>query len=293
MSEQGEQGTSETSLPGVYFLYVGLGSNVKDIALAGQSGRILLRPSDGYPTTTVVSGLECPDGIDVSQSAGRMFWTNMGPNTSTDDGSVMSAKLDEADVRTLISKGAIHTPKQIAIDEKNQKLYFCDREGLGVHCCDFDGENHEILVLRGDFKTADKTDMTRWCVGIAVDPKHGKFYWTQKGMSKGNEGRIFQANIQMPAGQNASNRSDIRTLFEGLPEPIDLDIDPEMETLYWTDRGEHPTGNTLNKAYVGGTEKLGAHILARHFHEPIGLKIDLVNCHIYVRWQFVSSQYGR
>lgn len=268
-------------LPTIYFLDVGLGANVKDIALANCSGQILRRTGNDKQATAVVSGLKCPDGIDFSLSTGRMFWTNMGLKTSTCDGSVMSANLDGSDTQTSIPEGAVHTPKQLVVEDKNRKIYFCDREGLGVHRCDFDGQNHEILVLRGDCNTADQEDQSLWCVGIAVDTKHGKFYWTQKGPSKGNVGRIFRANIDMPAGESASNRSDIECLLKDLPEPVDLDIEPETQMLYWTDRGEHPTGNTLNRACVGD-QKPHAQILARHFHEPIGLKIDSTHQHIYV-----------
>jgi hypothetical protein len=78
-------------------------------------------------------------------------------------------------------------------------------------------------------------------------------------------------------------------LFDSLPEPIDLEFEPESQILYWTDRGEYPLGNTLNKAYVGseagaeaGMKERGVTTLARHFHEPIGLKIDAVNRHVYL-----------
>ena len=57
----------------------------------------------------------------------------------------------------------------------------------------------------------------------------------------------------------------------------------EKRTLYWTDRGEHPFGCTLNRAYVGGEEMdFQKVILARHFHEPIGLKLDKASNIVYV-----------
>jgi hypothetical protein len=36
---------------------------------------------------------------------------------------------------------------------------------------------------------------------------------------------IHRANIDIPRGETAANRSDIEVLFEGLPEPIDMDLD--------------------------------------------------------------------
>ncbi|KAJ9295529.1 hypothetical protein DTO271G3_5985 [Paecilomyces variotii] len=273
-----------TNLPSVYFLDVGLGANCLDVSLAGQNGKIIRRNPDGS-TAALLTGLNCPDGIDVSPSEGRMFWTNMGRHTSTYDGSVHSANLDGSDKKTLIEPGVVHTPKQIVAEEASRKVYFCDREGMGVHRVDFDGQNHEILVKTGDVNNpAHKEDLTRWCVGITLDTKAGKIYWTQKGPSKSNKGRIFRANIEIPAGEDASNRSDIETLFENLPEPIDLEFESESNTLYWTDRGEHPVGSSLNRASVGADYTKGAkpEIIARHFHEPIGLKLDTKNKHAYV-----------
>jgi hypothetical protein len=208
----------------------------------------------------------------------------MGKSPSENNGSIMAANLDGTDVQTIIPEGQVHTPKQIKIDHENKKLYFCDREGLRIHRCDFDGRDHEIIVQTGDYSTIDVEDQTKWCVGIAVDPKAGKFYWSQKGPSKGGKGRIFRANMKMSDGEKASLRSDTELLFDKLPEPIDLEFEPESEQLFWTDRGEYPLGNTLNSAYVGPgqEEEMKVKTLARHFHEAIGLKIDSVNQHIYI-----------
>ncbi|CAK46035.1 hypothetical protein CBS115989_8583 [Aspergillus niger] len=271
---------NSSNLPTVYFLDIGLGSIVQDLSALGKSGRILRRTSDGE-CETLITNLNCPDGIDYSPSVGRIFWTNMGMRPAANDGSVMSANLDGSDVQVVLPEGAVHTPKQLVVDDTNQKLYFCDREGMRIHRCDFDGQNHEILVCRGDFGTEDQNDQTRWCVGITIDETRGKIYWSQKGPSKSNQGRIFRANIKMPAGETATNRTDIESLLEGLPEPIDLEIDTETETLYWTDRGEHPYGNTLNQASVGAG-KPHLKILARHFNELIGMKVDWANRQIYL-----------
>ena len=67
-------------------------------------------------------------------------------------------------------------------------------------------------------------------------------YWTQKGEDDAGLGRILRANIELPAGQSASNRTDIEVLFDGLPEPIDLELDLKNRLLYWTDRGDPPRG---------------------------------------------------
>lgn len=121
-------------------------------------------------------------------------------------------------------------------------------------------------------------------VGITLDKTRDHIYWTQKGPSKGGQGRIFRARLDIPAGQTAENRSDIELVLQGLPEPINLEFDGKGQMLYWTDRGEHPLGCSLNRAMVANLEgaKNTKQILARQFHEPIGLKLDRQKKAVYV-----------
>lgn len=268
----------------IYLLDVGLGSNSRDVSQVHHNGKILRLNLATQRLTPVVVGQNLPDGIDVSLSTQRIFWTNMGRSTASCDGSVWSANLDGSDVKCLVPQGKVHTPKQIAALESRQEIYFSDREGTSIHRCKFDGSKHEILLQRPtDKSTSLFNQMRSWCVGIAIDDERRLMYWSQKGPSKGGRGRIYRANLDVPAGETSVNRSDIEMMWDDLPEPIDLEIDSESQTLYWTDRGEHPSGCALYRAYVGG-ERIDFQkvILARHFHEPIGLKLDKVNNIVYV-----------
>ena len=144
--------------------------------------------------------------------AGHIYWTNMGvPNL--DDGSIERADLDGRNRRVIVPQGVTHTPKQIHLDKENGKLYWCDREGMRVMRANLDGSQVETLVETGRGDT-DRRDQTRWCVGITIDPKLGKIYWTQKGPTKGGLGRLFRANIDIPKGESPANRSDIEVLFD-------------------------------------------------------------------------------
>lgn len=254
-----------------------------------HSGRIMVGSADGRDLRTLVSGQLLPDGLDISLKTGRIYWTNMGIPTEN-DGVVQSCKLDGTDIQTVVPSGSVHTPKQLIIDQENSKLYFCDREGMRVMRCNLDGSELDVLVKTGDFENKeDAEDQTKWCVGISINKKEGKFYWTQKGLSKGNKGKILRANIEMPKGENASDRSDIEVLFRNLPEPIDLEVDEDSQTLFWTDRGDPPFGNSLNSSKVTelktleeGNKNPKYDILARQLHEAIGLKLDQTNKHIYL-----------
>jgi len=142
------------------------------------------------------------------------------------------------------------------------------REGMRVMRSNLDGSRVETLVEagRGD---SDRRDQTRWCVGITIDPVRGHIYWTQKGPDNGERGRLFLAGIEIPKGETPASRSDIEIVFDNLPEPIDLELDLKNRVLYWTDRGDPPRGNTVNRASIDAKPK-APEIVLTHLMEGIG-----------------------
>ncbi|EKG16461.1 hypothetical protein MPH_06237 [Macrophomina phaseolina MS6] len=253
---------------------------------SNRSGRILTCRPDGSDLQTLIKDLqELPDGIAIDHTNAHIYWTNMGTSGfAAPDGSIQRSNLDGTNLTTILPPSSTHTPKQLAIAPRSGKLYWSDREGMRVMRANLDGSDLETLVSTGT-TPEHRADKTRWCVGIAVDEARGWFYWTQKGPSKGNAGRILRARIDgggAPA-RDPAERGDVECLFEGLPEPIDLELDEERQVLYWTDRGDPPTGNTLNRAFVGEGRRDGERqILARRLHETIGLALDARAQVVYV-----------
>jgi hypothetical protein len=212
-----------------------------------SGGRIHSMNPDGSGRKVIVTDCRLPDGIAVDVEAGHIYWTNMGSSPGTNDGSIERADIDGANRKVIVPPGGTFTPKQVQLDKKSGKLYWCDREGMRVMCSNLDGSQIETLVEtgRGD---VDRSDLTRWCVGITIDPVRKQIYWTQKGPDNGEQGRILRAGLAIPGGETAANRSDIEVFFDRLPEPIDLELDRKNRVLYWTDRGDPPRGNTVNRA---------------------------------------------
>jgi len=253
-----------------------------------NAGAIHSMNTDGSDRRTIVTGAHLPDGIVVDVVAGYIYWTNMGvPNL--DDGSIERADLDGGNRKMIVPQGYTHTPKQIILDKKAGKLYWCDREGMRVMRVNLDGSQIETLIEsgRGD---ADRRDQTRWCVGLTIDPKHRKIYWTQKGPDNAGRGRIFRANLEIPAGQTAANRSDIEVFFDQLPEPIDLELDVKNRVLYWTDRGDPPRGNTVNRASIDN-RPAEPEIVVTHLMEGIGIALDVPGDRMFVT-DFAGSIYS-
>ena len=90
-------------------------------------------------------------------------------------------------------------------------------------------------------------------------------------------------NIDIPKGETAANRSDVEVLFDGLPEPIDLELDLEHRILYWTDRGDPPRGNTVNRAPIDAKPGQSApQIVVSDLMEGIGIALDVPGNRMFV-----------
>jgi Low-density lipoprotein receptor repeat class B len=243
--------------------------------LEASGGRIHSANADGSDRKVIVTGCRIPDGIVVDVQAGHIYWTNMGvPNQN--DGSIERADLDGQNRKTIIPEGGTFTPKQLHLEKKSRKLFWCDREGMRVMRANLDGSKIETLVDTSNGDARPGTDQTKWCVGITVDPDRGQIYWTQKGPDDAGKGRLFRAKIDIPKGETAANRTDIEVLFDHLPEPIDLELDLRKRLMYWTDRGDAPRGNTVNRASMDADFKKRPtpDILLTHLMEGIGIAID-------------------
>ncbi len=240
-------------------------------------GKVLSIKPDGTDLRVLVSARKAtPDGIAVDPSQGHVYWTNMGADPDANNGSIERCDLDGGNLMVIVPLGGTFTPKQLKIDNEAAKLYWCDREGMRIMRANLDGSAIETLVVSGQGEV-DRVDACHWCVGIAIDPDRHEFYWTQKGPSNAGKGRMFRAGLSIPPGETAENRTDIELLFEGLPEPIDIDLDLANRTIYWTDRGDPPSGNTVNRSPmdVGLGQKRVHEVLLGGFDEAIGLALDL------------------
>ena len=236
--------------------------------------------------TVLIRGLDAaPDGIVVDPQQQHIYWTNMGApglpegrayKTDLDldfyrkNGSIERADFDGGGRTYLLAEGSFVTGKQLAGAWSSGRLYWSDREGAAVRSVRLDGADlrDEVVVATTD---ADRRVVRNQCVGVAVDEENGLLYWTQKGLPKGNDGRIFRTSLNAPVGERA-----IEVLWSGLPEPIDLEVDLGSNTIYWTDRGARPRGNTLNMARVPAVGEPGGEVtvVSGNFHDAIGLAID-------------------
>lgn len=233
-----------------------------------------------------------PDGIVVDGAASSILWTHMGTPTDVPKGEFFD--MDGAILRTspfgatepVISWGQIVTPKQLTADFERGHLYWGDREGMRLMRSNLDGSDVTVLLRTGIFPK-DSADAGLHCVGVAVDHRNGRVFWTQKGAPDSGTGLVLAAGLDLPAGQSPDDRADIVTIGRDLPEPIDLEYDDDENALYWTDRGDLPEGNTLNRVRFAGTEPGPKEVLATGLQEGVGLALDRAG-----RRAFVSDLAG-
>jgi hypothetical protein len=245
-----------------------------------NAGKIHSINPDGSDKKTIVTGARNPDGIVVDAEHGHIYWTNMGV-PSLNDGSIERADLDGGNRMTIVPEGATHTPKQLHFDKRDAKLYWGDREGMRIMRANLDGSNVETLVETGS-GDEDRKDATNWCVGIAVDHEWDDIYWTQKGPDNGNVGKLYRAKIDIPPGETPDARTDVELIVDRLPEPIDLEIGEGW--LYWTDRGDPPRGNTVNRMQLEILEHDPGPIefVFDHLMEGIGIALDVANDRMFI-----------
>ncbi|HTR42983.1 MAG TPA: hypothetical protein VMH87_15320 [Pseudomonadales bacterium] len=159
--------------------------------LDGSGGRILSVKPDGSDQKVIVTGAgPIPDGIVVDAEAGHIYWTNMGV-PSKNDGSIERVDLDGKNRTTIIPKGGTFTPKQLHLEKKSGKLYWCDREGMRVMRANLDGSKIETLVDSSGGDARPGPDQTKWCVGITVDPNATKSIGRKKDRLKPARAAFF------------------------------------------------------------------------------------------------------
>ena len=254
-----------------------------------SGNRVVSMNPDGSDRKIVVTDCRHPDGIVFDAELGHIYWTNMGASPKENSGSIERADIDGRNRKTIIPEASTFTPKQLHLDRENRKLYWSDREGMRVMRSNLDGSQIETLVDTSNGDARPGRDAVKWCVGITVDGEGGKFYWTQKGPDNAGVGRICRANIEFPKGENATNRSDIEVLFDHLPEPIDLELDLQNRVLYWTDRGNPPSGNTVSRTSIDAKPKQEP--VLTDLMEAIGIALDVPNDRMFVT-DFAGSIYS-
>ena len=171
-------------------------------------------------------------------------------NPKANDGSILRSDLDGRNMTTIVPPGGTFTPKQLQIEKTNGKLYWSRPRGHARDARQPRRFAHRDARRYEPGRPAPRRPTRRrWCVGIAVDADGGKFYWTQKGRTTRGRAPLHAPTSTIPAGQTAADSARYRA---ALRQPAGADRprprSPQPARSYWTDRGDPPRGNTVNRA---------------------------------------------
>ena len=191
------------------------------------------------------------------------------------------------DRRTAIATGLAGAASLAAGGARAQTLagplVFLNLSGSKVMTCNLDGSNVRALVEGQGSSGPD---------GVTFDSASQRIVWTNMGGVSANDGTLMSCDLAggdvktlVAAGgtftpKQAKYDVDRRRIYwsdrEGLPEPIDLEIEQRSRRLYWTDRGD----NTVNRAPMelpagaNPAARTDRQILVRGLREAIGLALD-------------------
>jgi DNA-binding beta-propeller fold protein YncE len=225
-----------------------------------------------------------PDGITVDLTDNFIYWTNMGSPVGGAAGSLQRMKIDAEVVETVIPVGTTSTPKQISLDNQARKLYWSDREAM-VWRSELDGSDPEVILSghqlmqpaglgldvakrqvyisdrygrrlyrvgfdmpegetaenRSDVELLAEFTTTAWPLNISLDLETRRMYWTDR-----SRGVIYSMNMDMPAGANPLDRTDMTTVVAGLTEPVGIAYDELTKRLYFTELSGRVSRCNLN-----------------------------------------------
>ena len=159
----------------------------------------------GMPTN-LFSGESFPIGLAIDTAAGKIFWTEAGPN-----GVIRVANLNGTGMPANLFTGE-NAPGGLAIDPAAGKLYWAD-EGTGdIRVGNLDGTGTPTSLFGGEDHPT----------GVAIDPAAGKIYWTD----------VSSHAIRFA---NLDGSGTPQDLFTGESNPEFVAIDPGAGKIYWTD----------------------------------------------------------
>lgn len=182
-----------------------------------QGGRILWTDSardvigqanlDGSNAAVHFSpGPRDPSGIALDPVHGKLYWS--------DYGEIYRSNLDGSATQTISSSFVTRLPVGLAVDYKNNKLYFTQSNNIpeeyAIVQTNLDGSDEQIVFF---------SDIAR-SGGIALDLVEEKMYWTEGS----GAAVIHRANL---------DGSDVESVVTGVPSPLGIALDLFAKKMYW------------------------------------------------------------
>ena len=228
----------------------------------------------------LVGGLSGPIGIALDLGAGKIYWTDNGTNK------IQRADLNGSNIEDVIT--GLGDPRGLALDLTAEKIYWTDTLTDKIQRANFDGSGVEDLVTGQGFPQGialdvpgnrmywandwyiwsaklDGTDiqqlfMSNPAIGIALDLKDKKIYWTNV-----NDHKVQRSNF------DGTSMEDLVNTGLDTPWGIALDIPTAIEVSVDLKPGSQT--NTIN-LYSAGVIPIA--ILSSDTFDALSVKVETV-----------------
>jgi len=199
---------------------------------------------DGSDVVTVLTTSTYAGSIALDVEGGKMYWT-----TGSSPG-IRRANLDGSNVEDYdIEVHETKYPSKIAVDTVNDKLYwsyYASYDRGKIQRANLDGSEIEDVIVRQSPR------------GIALDPTHGKIYWTH-GIA------VNRANY---------DGSDAETIYSrAFHDTSHIALDVPNGKVYWATQ---LSIESMKRANLDGSDVEALSVYGR-FYEG-GLALDLTEC---------------
>lgn len=199
------------------------------------NGKIWSMNPDGTNAEAIVTGLLNPMGIAVDENNDKVYWGD-------ENGNVSRCNFDGSSLETGIVNIDGGTIRAVAIDSKNNQLYFYDTSNNDLYKANLDGTGSAV-ILTGYYGYA-----------ICVDETNNKIYFDAQTNDE-TVSALYRANLD---GSNPTLIDDTQSRIYGIA------IDTKNRKVYWSGRDTYE----IYQANLNGTVKV---TLATELGMPRGI----------------------
>jgi len=234
----------------------------------GESAKVMhIRSADldgGNIRTVVDLPFKYPMGLAIDTINKKIYWTTNRSSSSEKSGKALwRANFDGSEPQAVFT--GLRQPGAVAVEPKSKHIYYFENTSLVRSNLDGSGEARILTAEITTGSGSPSTSVHSWA-GAAIDLKRGKLCWAGSGVAiaRANlDGSALQIIVPKAQGhgeisglaidgvhdrlyfvdrtygdlwRSDTDGSNTETVAVGLFDPTGLDVDPENEFLYWTER---------------------------------------------------------
>lgn len=207
-------------------------------------------------------------GIAVDVPANRLLWSDVLPLGAPIPGGVIREGSERGgEFSTVVNR--LPNPAGVALDPKTGNIYWTDVGDAS--------ESSAIYMARRDGSEARPILRGAWLAeieGIAVDPLHGKLYFTYVNP-------LIDALYNGGIGRADLDGANVEGIIGGLGKPFGVAVDPAGGEIFWADARKLSPGGGDGMIAVADLDGANQRTILGGLDSPHGVALDLAARHVY------------